>query len=155
MTRWLATWGLLWLAAGPGCSGDRPLASCADGLTGVWRGEDGTYHLTDSGDRIEIYAMFDTARPPTGDKASSPEVYAPVVFDLTRVTPPGGPRLTGTRSQRVERDGVACPIRVPAEITDCRGDRITLRYELDRGVDWDRCRTQQTGRWRALTLRRE
>jgi hypothetical protein len=137
-----------------GCA-DPPLRSCADPLDGVWRGGGEAYHVVDHGRGVEIYAMFDTTRPPTGDKRSSDEVYAPVVFDLTRAAPPGGARLAGTRSQRVTRGAKVCSIELPAEIAACGGGRITLRYELDRGVDWNRCRARQTGRWRTLVLGRD
>ncbi len=154
------------VAATAACSSDRPLGSCADSLAGVWRadpdpaaaaGEPGPhrYHIVDTGDQLEVYAMFDTTRPPDGFKATNPEIYAPVVFDLDRVTPPGGARITGQRKQRVTRDGVICPIELPAEITGCRGETITLRYEIDRGIDWARCGARQTGRWRSITLHRD
>ncbi len=141
-----------------GVTGCRPgrVETCADDLAGVWYEADDRerkYHLVNNRTGVEIYAMFDSARSPDGDKHGD-ELYAPVVFDLERSKSPGARGLTGSRSQRVTRADKICHSRLPAEISRCADNRLTLRYERNRGIDWTSCKARQTGTWESLVLTR-
>jgi hypothetical protein len=150
--RWVAIAVTLGLSVA-GCRHSR-VDSCADDLAGVWYQADDrerSYHLVNNRTGIEIYAMFDSARSHSGAK-NGDELYAPVVFDLERSKSPGARGLSGNRSQRVTRAGKICQSRLPAEISRCADNSLTLRHERDRGIDWNRCKAKQTGSWVSLEL---
>jgi hypothetical protein len=145
--RWLPA--LLLLSA---CSKPPAVASCEDDLSGVWheqgdagRGYD--WRPSRSGG-YEVFAMFDTARPPDGSaKLDSPIVYAPWVWDLDRL--PAG--ISGTRLQRLTRDGASCEVRTPVEIRSCADDTLTIAVKLAQITDFAQC-TVATGDWNTLVL---
>jgi hypothetical protein len=134
------------------CARTPAVDSCADDLSGVWREAADPEHGYDwrpsrSGG-YEVFAMFDTARPPDGtDKLSAPIVYAPWVWDLERL--PAG--ISGTRLQRMTRDGVSCEVRTPVEIRSCAGGELTLAVKLAQVTDFATC-AATTGDWNPLVL---
>ncbi len=156
MTRAAATI-LLFLAAQAACSRGKPeVTTCADSLDGVWKTADGhAYDITENRTGIEIFAMFDTTVPPSGDKRSSPVIYAPVAFDLRRVKRPSDSGLEGRRTQRMTREGRICTVRTNAGIASCARNRLTLRYERPGTLDWTSCKHEPTGEWVELALKRE
>ena len=152
MQRWVAI--AVTLVISVTSCGRSDVDSCADNIAGVWHeasDRERSYHLVNNRTGVEIYTMFDSAHAQNGDK-NEEEIYAPVVFDLARSNSPGSRGLSGTRRQRVTRAGKICPLRLPAEISRCTDNRLTLRYERDRGVDWNRCKATQTGTWESIEL---
>jgi hypothetical protein len=147
----------LMLAAPLACTKGRPeVTSCADSLDGVWKTADGRgYDITENRTGIEIFAMFDTTAPPSGDKRTSPVIYAPVAFDLRRVNRPSDSGLLGRRTQRLTREGRICTVRTTAAIESCANNQLTLRYERPGALDWTSCRHAPTGDWAELELKRD
>jgi hypothetical protein len=135
--------------------------NCADSLAGVWRtaggdGETRRYHIVESRAGIEIFAMFDTTVPPEGTKATSPVIYAPIVFDFDRARQrPSAVGLAGTRSQRVTREGRVCRLRTKAVIDYCEDDQIALRFQRPGPLSWSTCKAEPLDEWVALSLQRE
>jgi len=134
------------------CSGRARVDSCDDELAGVWRDQQGRgYHVVDAADHgYEVFALFDSARPPGGDKGGDPVIYAPWVWDLTRR--PSG--LSGTRSQRMTRDGVSCVARTAIEVKACAGGRLTVRVQDVAAMAFPGC-AATPGDWIELVLEPE
>lgn len=121
-------WLLLGFLVAGGCAERRP--SC-DELAGVWHDADGRrYHASANASGYEVYAMFDSATPPVGDKTIDGTRYAPIVFDLA------GPRdaRTGRRTQRVTRGATVCYDERPLRVS-CSGGELVLAYDAGRDCD--------------------
>jgi len=110
-----------------GCDrGPPPLDDCGGDLHGVWRvAETGVRWQAVLGREAdwELYPL-----DPEGDGRTPPPpgvVSAPAVLDLDRA-PPGADQLTGTLSRRYELNDQLCPIRTPARLHGCTGDRAIL-----------------------------
>jgi hypothetical protein len=120
MRRALAGCALL-AAMCAGCDRRAPLASCADGLHGVYVTPAGArWMVLDHGATLEGYPMFDDAlAAPVGDGA-------PRVIDLRRA--PHGGELAGEIKRRFAHGPARCEARAPVYVTACRGD--VLEVEL-------------------------
>lgn len=145
---------LLALAALAGCR-PAPVESCRDPLAGVWRDAAAPaqrYHLVGNAGGYEMYALFDTSAPPDGSpKASSPIIYAPVVFDFQ----PDGDGYRGSRTQRLTRGPRTCAPRTSARIERCGGDSITVAVERGGTLDWESCERGPSPGTDTLTLQRD
>lgn len=138
------------LVALAGCEGDAPpVRTCADSLAGVWRTAVGAaadgrplrYEIVDTGARIELHPLFDSAR-------NTPELPARSAhaFVLTRA----GERATGHQLQwRTNAEGSLCRAQWPAELRACRGATLELAYQPGEACG------APPGPWRTIYLGRD
>lgn len=151
------------VGAAPACS-PPPLDSCADDLTGIWRGEGRApsgepwrFQIVEArGERepatttVTIYPMFDDSAPPRG--LAAPDVHhAPGFYAITR----RGKTLVGTRTYHASRAGQVCTMTHQAAIRSCRDQRIQLAWIATASIDWATCNALTASRWTTVELTRE
>lgn len=125
------------------CNSAPKVDSCADDVSGVWRGDDGRrYHALAERGRVDLYPMFNAARREAGVD------YAPYMFGFAR----SGAQLVGERVQRATHKRNTCRLRTRATVA-CGDNTLVLRYDAIDHIDWARCRARRT-RSRTLTLKR-
>ena len=150
-----------------GCwPGTSPVESCADSLSGVWRGqgrspggEPWRFHIVDRDHAtapgqhlaILIYPMFDDGVPPDGGKNASEVEYSPAMFELER----HGPAILGTRTYRATRQGTICTVSHQAAIRSCRNNHLRLAWVPTASIDWPACQVLSASRWTTIDLERE
>ena len=102
------------LALVAACSSRARVATCDDDLSGVWRGEAGTWMIIDDHATLEAYPLFDDVPPQRATPSERAVVVAPRLVDLRRL-----PAISGEVHRRYMQGSAACEAKAPIHVLSC------------------------------------
>ena len=104
---------LLAVVALVACGGRAAVTSCADDLTGAWRGDAGAWMILDDEATLEVYPLFDDLRDTSA---------APRLMDVRR----SPQALLGEVHRRYTRGAATCDAKAQVHVLACSDDALEL-----------------------------